>query len=99
MLLYLGVPVKQAGRSEKRFMDIHSWLLAWDSYSLAAVAVEQMSFSCSRVHRETIMRLAFGAASAAGGRKEILAVIYDRLVRCVLLVASVSPCVCARSLI
>ena len=48
---------------------------------LAAVAMEQMSFSCSRVHRETIMKLAFGAASAAGGRKEILAVIYDCLVR------------------
>ena len=82
-LLYPGVPVKQAARSEHKFLDLQSWSLAWDSYSLAAVAVEQMSYADSRVHRETIMKLAYGMTSGTEGRKDMVAVIYDRLVRCV----------------
>ena len=60
------------------------WLVAWDRYALAALAVEhQLDFSLSLLHKEVV--LAIATAAAAGGRSELLGVLYDELARCCLL--------------
>ena len=60
------------------------WLVAWDRYALAALAVEhQLDFSVSLLHKEVV--LAIATAAAAGGRSELLGVLYDELARCWLL--------------
>ena len=57
------------------------WLVAWDRYALAALAVEhQLDFSLSLLHKEVV--LAIATAAAAGGRSELLGVLYDELARC-----------------
>ena len=60
------------------------WLVAWDRYALAALAVEhQLDFSLSLLHKEVVLAIAM--AAAAGGRSELLGVLYDELARCCLL--------------
>ena len=57
------------------------WLVAWDRYALAALAVEhQLDFSLSLLHKEVVLAIAM--AAAAGGRSELLGVLYDELARC-----------------
>ena len=84
LAVWAGVPVKQSGGAAGgKFLDLKGWIIAWDGYSLAAVAVGQMSYSCTRVHRETVLKLAYATGTATEKRGEALAVIYDRLVRSV----------------
>ena len=62
------------------------WLVAWDRYALAALAVEhQLDFSLSLLHKEVVLAIAM--AAAAGGRSELLGVLYDELARCCFVVA------------
>ena len=69
--------VRVAGGDEMTFAD---WLLAWDGYTLAAVALEQMTMAVAVTHKHTVAQIAKQAHTE--GRCEQLAVIYDRLVRC-----------------
>ena len=56
------------------------WMLAWDRYALAALAVEhQLEFGLSLLHKEVV--LAITTAAAAAGRSELLGVLYDELAR------------------
>ena len=64
------------------------WLVAWDRYALAALAVEhQLDFSLSLLHKEVVLAIAM--AAAACGRSELLGVLYDELARCCFFVVAV----------
>ena len=73
-------------QEEARKLEFATWLVAWDRYALAALAVEhQLDFSVSLLHKEVV--LAIATAAAAGGRSELLGVLYDELARCCFVVA------------
>ena len=56
------------------------WLVAWERYTLAALAVEhQLEFGQSLLHKEVVLGIA--TAAGAGGRSELLGVLYDELAR------------------
>ena len=56
------------------------WLVAFERYSLAALAVEhQLPFGQSLLHKEVVLSIA--TAAGAGGRSELLGVLYDELAR------------------
>ena len=56
------------------------WLIAWDKYALAALAVEhQLEYVQSLLHKEVVMAIA--SAAPASGRSDLLGVLYDELAR------------------
>ena len=56
------------------------WMVAWDRYALAAQVVEhQMEFKQSLLHKEVVISVACSAS--AGGRSDLLGVLYDELAR------------------
>ena len=56
------------------------WLIAWDKYALAALAVEhQLEYGQSLLHKEVVMAIA--SAASASGRSDLLGVLYDELAR------------------
>ena len=56
------------------------WLIAWDRYSLAAVAVDhQLNMDQAMLHKEVVLSIA--CAAPANGRSELLGVLYDELAR------------------
>ena len=66
------------------------WLIAWDRYALAAQVVDhQMEFKQSPLHKEVVISVACSAS--AGGRSDLLGVLYDELARSAFLV---SDCTC-----
>ena len=75
-----GVVLKQkGGTSGKRFLDLPSWMMAWDAYALAAAAVDQMTFQSAILHKAVVMKIACGSSSER--REHLLGPIYDQLVR------------------
>ena len=70
------------------------WLVAWDRYSLATVAVDyQLTMDQAWLHKEVVLSIA--CAAKANGRTELLGVLYDELARHVKLrriVSLSSPC-------
>ena len=73
--------VQQAAPVKERELDLATWQIAWDSYALAAAALEQLSFHASMLHKKVVLQIACHAA--AEKRSSLLGVIYDRMVRCV----------------
>ena len=70
-------------------------MLAWDSYALAAVVVEQMSFMTAMHHKRIVMEIASNAVSEGYGPQ--LGVIYDRVARYFLfhfILVQVLPTIC-----
>ena len=65
-------------KNHKR-LTLAFWLAAWDKYSLAAVALEQLSYTVCVLHKAKIMDLATEAVE--GDRGPLVAVIYDELLR------------------
>ena len=58
------------------------WLVAWDRYAIGAQVVEhQMEFKQSLLHKEVVISVACSAS--AGGRSDLLGVLYDELARSV----------------
>ena len=55
------------------------WLTAWDKYSLAAEALEQLKYTVCVLHKAKIMDLATEAVE--GDKGPLVAVIYDELLR------------------
>ena len=56
------------------------WLVAWERYTLAALAVEHQSeIGQSLLHKEVVLGIA--TAAGDGGRSELLGVLYDELAR------------------
>ena len=71
------------------------WLIAWDKYALAALAVEhQLEYGQSLLHKEVVMAIA--SAASASGRSDLLGVLYDELVRWVVVGCACRVCVCCR---
>ena len=65
------------------------WLIAWDRYSLAAVAVgHQLNMDQALLHKEVVLSIA--CAAQANGRSELLGVLYDELARFVVVVCLIS---------
>ena len=60
-------------------LDLARWMLAWDSYALAAVVVEQMDFMPAMQHKHIVMEIASNALGEGYGPQ--LGVIYDRIAR------------------
>ena len=65
-------------KNHKR-LTLAFWLAAWDKYSLAAVALEQLKYTVCVLHKAKIMDLATEAVE--GDRGPLVAVIYDELLR------------------
>ena len=71
------------------------WLVAWDRYALAAQLLDhQMEFKQSLLHEEVVISVACSAS--AGGRSDLLGVLYDELARSAFLV---SDCTCLSSVL
>ena len=67
-------------QEESRRLEFAMWLVAFERYSLAALAVEhQLPFGQSLLHKEVVLSIA--TAAGAGGRSELLGVLYDELAR------------------
>ena len=63
-----------------RRLELHMWLVAWDRYSLAAVAVDyQLDMDQALLHKEGVLSIA--CAAKANGRTELFGVFYDELAR------------------
>ena len=74
------MPKPKGAPRECKDLDLAQWMLAWDSYSLAAVVVEQMSFMTAMHHKRIVMEIASNAVNEGYGPQ--LGVIYDRVARC-----------------
>ena len=91
---------KPKTRKYGRELTFAAWLLAWHAYALAAAALGQMSYPSALIHMQIIAQIASNAH--AEGRTEVLAVIYDRLVRyapvsCAALPLSVGRSMCVQA--
>ena len=62
------------GPMELSFAD---WLLAWESYGVAAAALDQITYPSAVAHKHVVAQI----ARTAGKRCERMAVVYDYLVR------------------
>lgn len=70
---------KASMKASNRRLELHTWQAAWDSYALAAAAVDQMSFRCAMEHKAKVLERA--AMGISQGRKPLVAVLYDEVVR------------------
>ena len=67
-------------QEESRRLEFPLWLIAWDRYVLAAQVVDhQLEFRLALLHREVVQSVA--CAAAAGGRTDLLGVLYDEMAR------------------
>ena len=75
-------------------LQLPFWLAAWDSYALAAAVLGQMQYKAALQHKLVVQEVA--ADASAGGRKQLLGVIYDEVARygCCFLIASCLHTVC-----
>ena len=62
-----------------RRLDLATWQLAWDRYTVAAVALDQLSFAQCQVHKDVVMEVAAGEAKNGGSAA--IGVYYDAEVR------------------
>ena len=58
-----------------RRLDLATWQLAWDRYTVAAVALDQLSFAQCQVHKDVVMEVAAGEAKNGGSAA--IGVYYD----------------------
>ena len=78
--LFLACGTRFVPQEESRYLEFALWLVAWDRYALAAQVVEhQLDYRVSLLHREVVVNVACSAS--AGGRSELLGVLYDELAR------------------
>ena len=41
-------------KGKMKYMDFATWLMAWDGYSIAAAALEQMTFAETQLHKRIV---------------------------------------------
>lgn len=67
-------------QEETRRLELPFWLMAFDGYMLAAQAVDhQLQYKQALLHKATVCEIA--CTAKAGGRTELLGVLYDELAR------------------
>ena len=78
-------------QDDTRRLEFAMWLVAWDRYAIGAQVVEhQMEFKQSLLHKEVVISVACSAS--AGGRSDLLGVLYDELARSVFWFLSAPVC-------
>ena len=68
-----------AKRPKAKRLDLATWQLAWDRYTVAAIACEQISFGGCLRHKAVVMEVAADAAKT--GLNPMLGVFYDQFAR------------------
>ena len=81
----------QVARAPGKRLDFDKWLLAWDQYTLSAVALQQFSHKAACLHKRHVARMAVNANSK--GLRPLLGVLYDELARQVQLAALGIVCI------
>ena len=69
----------QVAKAPGKRIDFDKWLLAWETYTLAAVALRQFSYKSACLHKRHVARMAVNAQ--AKSMRPLLGVLYDELAR------------------
>ena len=76
----MGVGLVPCQQEDARRLELPMWLIAFDGYMLGAQAVEhQLGFGQALLHKATVCEIA--CTAKAGGRTDLLGVLYDELAR------------------
>ena len=71
-------PPKKLPANDAGEMLFHTWLQAWEGYSLTAAALGQLTYNAAQGYKHLVAKI---AREAAPKHTEALGVIYDRLLR------------------
>ena len=67
-------------QEEGRRLEFPWWLVAWDRFAIASQAIPgQLTMQQALLHKDVVINIACSAA--AGGRTDLLGVLYDELAR------------------